>query len=203
MHIVLILLFSLLMLLCLSLFCVPFVLFNAHNHLQDIDQMSRYVSPVNPAVYPHLSVTLLSIGLFFMAWFFVYPCSKLHMRIHHGNSLPFLFATWISSLRLVHWLCLNIMVDMVELVHSVLCWLLSDHFIMVTVNWTDWTRLPTGYWQWYIRWCSLTPFPRYEVTSNKFSRSLMKELLVALWASLFLGFGVLFLLLWVGIYVWQ
>ena len=35
--------------------------------------MTRYVSPVNPAVYPHLAVTLLGIGLFFMAWFFVYP----------------------------------------------------------------------------------------------------------------------------------
>lgn len=35
--------------------------------------MVRYISPVNPAVYPHLAVTLLSIGLFFMAWFFVYP----------------------------------------------------------------------------------------------------------------------------------
>ena len=33
----------------------------------------RYVSPVNPAVYPHLAVILLGIGLFFMAWFFVYP----------------------------------------------------------------------------------------------------------------------------------
>ena len=29
----------------------------------------RYVSPVNPAVYPHLAVILLGIGLFFMAWF--------------------------------------------------------------------------------------------------------------------------------------
>ena len=35
--------------------------------------MTRYVSPVNPAVYPHLAVTLLVIGLFFTAWFFVYP----------------------------------------------------------------------------------------------------------------------------------
>ena len=35
--------------------------------------MSRYISPVNPAVYPHLAVTLLGIGLFFMGWFFVYP----------------------------------------------------------------------------------------------------------------------------------
>ena len=43
--------------------------------------------------------------------------------------------------------------------------------------------------------------PSYEVTSNKFSRSLVKELLVSLWSAVFLGFGTLFLLLWVGIYV--
>ena len=41
----------------------------------------------------------------------------------------------------------------------------------------------------------------YEVTSTKFSRSIVKELLISLWSALFLGFGVLFLLLWVGIYV--
>ena len=74
--------------------------------------MVRYISPVNPSVYPHLAITLLSIGLFFMAWFFV-----------------------------------------------------------------------------------------YEVTSTKFSRNLLKELLISLWSALFLGFGALFLLLWVGIYV--
>ncbi|CAI8038567.1 Transmembrane protein 258 [Geodia barretti] len=75
--------------------------------------MTRYTSPVNPSVYPHLAVTLLGIGLFFMAWFFVYPL----------------------------------------------------------------------------------------VTSTKFSRDLFKELLVSLWSAIFLGFGVLFLMLWVGIYV--
>ncbi|GFY41947.1 hypothetical protein TNIN_378141 [Trichonephila inaurata madagascariensis] len=37
-----------------------------------LELMSRYVSPVNPAVYPHLTLVLLGIGLFFMAWFFVY-----------------------------------------------------------------------------------------------------------------------------------
>ena len=42
---------------------------------------------------------------------------------------------------------------------------------------------------------------RYEVTSNKFTRDLSKELLVSLVASVFMGFGVVFLLLWVGIYV--
>ncbi|VDO67446.1 unnamed protein product [Heligmosomoides polygyrus] len=38
----------------------------------------------------------------------------------------------------------------------------------------------------------------YEVTSTKYTRNVAKELLIAV---LFLGFGSLFLLLWVGIYV--
>ncbi|XP_076445461.1 dolichyl-diphosphooligosaccharide--protein glycosyltransferase subunit TMEM258 [Babylonia areolata] len=80
--------------------------------MMDIDSMSRYVSPINPAVFPHLTVVLLGIGIFFMAWFFV-----------------------------------------------------------------------------------------YEVTSTKFTRDLYKELSVSLVASIFMGFGVLFLLLWVGIFV--
>jgi hypothetical protein len=41
----------------------------------------------------------------------------------------------------------------------------------------------------------------YEVTSNKFTRDLKKELLVSLVAACFMGFGCLFLMLWVGIYV--
>ena len=36
-----------------------------------IENMSRYVSPVNPAVYPQLTIVLLAIGIFFMAWFIV------------------------------------------------------------------------------------------------------------------------------------
>jgi hypothetical protein len=82
-------------------------------HLQiSVESMSRYVSPVNPSVYPHLSVLLLLIGTFFTAWFFV-----------------------------------------------------------------------------------------YEVTSTKITRDLSKELLIAFVASLFMGFGLMFLMLWVGIYV--
>merc|ERR1712072_1426333 len=77
-----------------------------------IEHMSRYVSPVNPQVYPHLTLVLLGIGVFFTAWFFV-----------------------------------------------------------------------------------------YEVTSTKYTRDIYKELLVALFAALFMGFGTVFLLLWVGIYV--
>ena len=117
----------------LHLFCVPFVLFNAHNHLQDIDQMSRYVSPVNPAVYPHLSVTLLSIGLFFMAWFFVYPCSKLHMHtFKYTTGTQLLFAIWISSLNLVHWICLSTVVGILELVH--MC---SADYSQIILSWSQ------------------------------------------------------------------
>ena len=47
----------------------------------------------------------------------------------------------------------------------------------------------------------LNSYNSYEVTSTKYSRDIYKELLVSLVASLFMGFGVLFLLLWVGIYV--
>merc|ERR1711983_741044 len=78
----------------------------------DLSSMQRYVSPVDPRVYPHLSVVLLAIGLFFTAWFFV-----------------------------------------------------------------------------------------YEVTSTKFTRELVKEILISLVASVFMGLGTMFLLLWVGIYV--
>lgn len=48
---------------------------------------------------------------------------------------------------------------------------------------------------------SLTALPSYEVTSTKYTRDIYKELLISLVASLFMGYGVLFLLLWVGIYV--
>ncbi|KIH58806.1 hypothetical protein ANCDUO_10978, partial [Ancylostoma duodenale] len=36
----------------------------------------------------------------------------------------------------------------------------------------------------------------YEVTSNKYTRNIAKELLIAIIAAFFLGFGSLFLLLW-------
>eukprot|EP00898_Chlorokybus_atmophyticus_P005736 jgi/Chlat1/6163/Chrsp41S05706 len=41
----------------------------------------------------------------------------------------------------------------------------------------------------------------YEVTSSKFSRQLSKELVTGGVASIFLGLGSLFLLLWTGVYV--
>ncbi|CAF0924756.1 unnamed protein product [Brachionus calyciflorus] len=77
-----------------------------------VESMSRYVSPINPAVYPQLTFLLLVIGLFYSAWFIV-----------------------------------------------------------------------------------------YEVTTNKKTRSIGKEFLMAVIASVFMGTGVFFLLLSVGIYV--
>ncbi|XP_038180616.1 transmembrane protein 258-like [Arvicola amphibius] len=78
----------------------------------ELEAMSRYTSPVNPAVFPHLTVVLLAIGIFFTGWFFI-----------------------------------------------------------------------------------------YKVTSTKYTCDIYKELLISLLASLFMGFGILFLLLWVGICV--
>ena len=97
--------------------------------IADISTLSRYVSPINPAVFPHLTILLMAIGLFFTAWFFVYQVGhKVHFYI-----------------------------------------LISLVFL--------------------------------QVTSTKFTREIMKELVISAVASLFMGFGTLFLLLWVGIYV--
>ncbi|CAI7823156.1 unnamed protein product [Closterium sp. NIES-53] len=41
----------------------------------------------------------------------------------------------------------------------------------------------------------------YEATVSKFSRSLVRELLLSAIASVLLGFGTLFLFLWTGVYV--
>ncbi|KAG8123707.1 hypothetical protein E2320_019003 [Naja naja] len=90
----------------------PSVVGATANATMELETMSRYTSLVNPAVFPHLTVVLLAIGMFFTAWFFV-----------------------------------------------------------------------------------------YEATSTKYTWDIYKELLISLVASLFMGFGVLFLLLWDGIYV--
>lgn len=39
-------------------------------------EMRRYVSPINPAIFPHLATVLLIIGTFFTAWFFIYMVSR-------------------------------------------------------------------------------------------------------------------------------
>ncbi|CAB3397814.1 unnamed protein product [Caenorhabditis bovis] len=40
-----------------------------------------------------------------------------------------------------------------------------------------------------------------QISATKFSRNIVREVALATTASFFLGFGTLFLLLWVGIYV--
>ncbi|KAL9905592.1 transmembrane protein 258 [Glossina fuscipes] len=39
-------------------------------------EMRRYVSPINPAIFPHLATVLLIIGTFFTAWYFIYMVSR-------------------------------------------------------------------------------------------------------------------------------
>nr|ABF18120.1 signal anchor-containing predicted conserved peptide [Aedes aegypti] len=87
-----------------------------------MESMVRYISPVNPAVFPHLASVLLLIGTFFTAWFFVFEVSR--PKLSSSSS-----------------------------------------------------------------------------SSNGKEGVIFKELLISLFASIFLGFGVLFLLLSVGIYV--
>ncbi|GAB0100216.1 Transmembrane protein 258 [Sergentomyia squamirostris] len=86
-----------------------------------MESMVRYLSPINPTVFPHLATVLLFIGVFFTAWFFVFEVSR----------------------------------------------------------------------------------PKDTNSSGKHSKDgvIFKELLISLFASIFLGFGVLFLMLSVGIYV--
>ncbi|KAI5734828.1 hypothetical protein M8J77_010875 [Diaphorina citri] len=45
------------------------------------ESMQRYVSPVNPAIFPHLTILLLGIGIFFTAWFFVYECFDILFKV--------------------------------------------------------------------------------------------------------------------------
>jgi hypothetical protein len=49
--------------------------------------------------------------------------------------------------------------------------------------------------------CMTGSFFLYEVTKTKSNRALRSELMLAFISALLLGFGTLFLLLWVGVYV--
>ncbi|XP_045840631.1 transmembrane protein 258-like [Meles meles] len=42
----------------------------------ELEATSRYTGPVNPAVFPHLTVVLLAIGMCFTAWFFLYEVTS-------------------------------------------------------------------------------------------------------------------------------
>ena len=56
--------------------------------------MKRYISPINPAVFPHLATVLLIIGTFFTAWFFVFEVSRpkkdqIHNQQHSKDGVIF------------------------------------------------------------------------------------------------------------------
>lgn len=104
--------------------------------------LSRYISPVNPTVFPHLATVLLAIGTFFTAWFFVFE-GGLVVFFFIDNEMPKLIKNCVHLIR------------------------------------------------------NVVSQPR----SNGKESVIFKELLISLFAAVFLGFGVLFLLLSVGIYV--
>ena len=62
----------------------------------------RYASPVNPAIYPHLALALLLIGLFVTAWFFVYEvtATKVERAISKEILISFAASIFIGLGRL-------------------------------------------------------------------------------------------------------
>lgn len=97
-------------------------------------EATRYMSPINPAVFPYLTTVLLAIGTFFTAWFFVFEGRNL--TCYPNDQFGKCFSFTVSRPK----------------------------------------------------------------KGGKES-VIFKELLLSLFAALFLGFGVLFLLLSIGIYV--
>ena len=64
--------------------------------------MSRYVSPVNPAIYPHLTLVLMTIGVFFTAWFFVYEVTSTKLtrdffKVCYWQLMIFLYSSVSTS----------------------------------------------------------------------------------------------------------
>ncbi|KAF3827209.1 hypothetical protein GH733_002695 [Mirounga leonina] len=66
---------------------MPFQILTVYGHGGEVDNlvpdkmeleeaMRRYTSPVNPAVFPHVAVALLAIGMFFTSWFFIYEVTS-------------------------------------------------------------------------------------------------------------------------------
>jgi len=104
-----------------------------------LPQVTRaFLSPIDPVYYPKFAVSLTTLGLFFLAWFFVYV-----------------------------------------------------HAVVITLN---------------HNWCTIL-CNRYQLTtstaatSGRRKKNIGKELLLSFVASIFLGFGTLFVLLATGVYV--
>lgn len=65
-----------------------------------MDSMVRYISPVNPAVFPHLASVLLLIGTFFTAWFFVFEVSRPKLTGKEGVIFKELLISLFASIFL-------------------------------------------------------------------------------------------------------
>ncbi|KAL1374488.1 hypothetical protein pipiens_018064 [Culex pipiens pipiens] len=65
-----------------------------------MDSMIRYISPVNPAVFPHLASVLLLIGIFFTAWFFVFEVSRPKLGGKEGVIFKELLISLFASIFL-------------------------------------------------------------------------------------------------------
>ena len=69
--------------------------------------MSRFVSPVNPSVFPHLTTLLLGIGIFYTAWFFVYEVGAfVTLSLFYQTGLLFLSVS-DKVLRGARQICMN------------------------------------------------------------------------------------------------
>ncbi|XP_022696698.1 transmembrane protein 258-like isoform X2 [Varroa jacobsoni] len=60
--------------------------------------MAKYASPVSPAIYPHLSLVLMTIGLFFTGWFFVYEvaATKYTRQLYKELAIALCAATFLG-----------------------------------------------------------------------------------------------------------
>ncbi|XP_005204886.1 transmembrane protein 258 isoform X1 [Bos taurus] len=48
----------------------------------ELEAMSRYPRPVNPAIFPRMTVVLLAADMFFTSWFFVYKVTSTKYTWH-------------------------------------------------------------------------------------------------------------------------
>ncbi|KAF8566214.1 hypothetical protein P879_08396 [Paragonimus westermani] len=67
--------------------------------------VDRYTSPVNPAAYPTLAATLLTIGTFFVAWFCAYELTaNKYSRVLRKEMMCFLLAIvgWNICIKVLH-----------------------------------------------------------------------------------------------------
>ncbi|XP_027393339.1 transmembrane protein 258-like isoform X2 [Bos indicus x Bos taurus] len=48
----------------------------------ELEAMSRYPRPVNPAIFPRMTVVLLAADMFFTSWLFVYKVTSTKYTWH-------------------------------------------------------------------------------------------------------------------------